>query len=158
MIIRAIDPGPVRSAFVDWNGEHIIDKGMFNNSEHYPHEDYSPFFDAVYFEQIQSYGMPVGADVFSTCFWSGRLWERYIDEGFTCEFKGRKDVKLAICGSARAKDSNIIAAIVDIFDPDRKHGATGKGTKKAPGPLYGIAADVWQALALALAVLPKKEE
>ena len=52
-----------------------------------------------------------------------------------------------LCGSAKAKDSNIRQAIIDRYGGDPKRCI---GTKKAPGPLYGISADQWAALALAL--------
>jgi hypothetical protein len=54
-------------------------------------------------------------------------------------------VKLHLCGSSRAKDPNVRTALLDRFG-----GAGAKGTKAAPGPLYGIAADLWSALAIAV--------
>ncbi len=61
----------------------------------------------------------------------------------------RFDVKLHLCGNARAKDTNIRQALIDRFG-----GIEGKskavGTKKAPGPLYGCKSHMWAALAVAV--------
>ncbi len=54
----------------------------------------------------------------------------------------RRDVKLHICRSAKAKDGNIRQALIDRFGP--------VGTKKAPGPLFGISNHRWAALAVAV--------
>jgi len=54
----------------------------------------------------------------------------------------RRDVKMHLCGSARAKDANIRQALLDRLGP--------VGTKKAPGPLYGVKSHIWAALAVAV--------
>jgi hypothetical protein len=56
-------------------------------------------------------------------------------------------VKMHLCGNTRAKDGNIRQALLDRFGPGK---AIACGTKKQPGPLYGVSKDVWQALALAV--------
>lgn len=148
MIIRAIDPGPVQSAYIDWDGNQIHKFGIDDNRK--------IFFvdclgvDKLAIEMVASYGMAVGKDVFETVFWIGRFWERYIGYGLKCTKIYRKDVKMHLCGDTRAKDSNIITAIVDRFDPNREHGKYGKGTKKNPGMFYGFSKDIWAAFAVAL--------
>ena len=57
------------------------------------------------------------------------------------EFIPRKTVVTTICLNPRAKDSNIRQAMIN------KYGSPG--TKKAPGVLYGVKRDMWQALGLA---------
>jgi hypothetical protein len=66
----------------------------------------------------------------------------------------RKDVKLYLCGSLRATDANIRAALLDRFGPGRE---IAVGTKRAPGPLYGIKGDEWSALAVALTLQAQLE-
>ncbi|WP_225984103.1 hypothetical protein [Epidermidibacterium keratini] len=103
--------------------------------------------DVIAIEMVASYGMPVGADVFETCVWIGRLCEAAAREP---QLVKRHGIKLHHCQSARAKDSNIVQALVDRFakgEPNK-----GKGTKASPGFFYGFAADVWQAFALAVYV------
>jgi hypothetical protein len=92
-------------------------------------------------------GMAVGAEVFETCFWSGRFAERWFDNGGTWDRIKRHQVKMHICGNMRAKDANIRTALIDMFGPGKEKAI---GTKKNPGPLYGVSGDVWQALAVAV--------
>ena len=101
-------------------------------------------------EQISGMGMAVGKDVFETVWWSGRFCEAIEIMKRPVHRVPRRDVKLYLCGSARAKDSNIITAIVDRYDPERIYGKYGKGVKKNPGPLFGMSKDVWQAFAVGL--------
>ena len=58
---------------------------------------------------------------------------------------GRKAVKIHLCGSMRAKDPNIRQALIDRYG-----GSSAIGRKATPGPLYGVAGDVWAALAVAV--------
>ncbi len=98
------------------------------------------------FESIESYGMAVGREVFETVWWTGRFFEAVARRGANASRLPRKAVKLHLCGSVRAPDSNIRIALLDRF------GGTelAKGTKKAPGPLFGIKSHEWAALALAV--------
>lgn len=152
MIIRAIDPGTTHSAYADWNGVQVLRFGKEPNEKFVEHICDPPTTQMLYvIETIAGYGMAVGKDVFQTCWWAGRMHQAVEHFGRKqCHRMERREVKLHLCGNARAKDKNIIVAVIDRLDPDREFGAYGKGTKKRPGPLYGIAADCWQALALAM--------
>jgi len=90
---------------------------------------------------VASYGMPVGKEVFETCVWIGRFMQVWHDPD-AVRLIYRRDVKLHLCGSARAKDGNIRQALIDKLGP--------QGTKKAPGPTYGVKSHAWAALALAV--------
>jgi hypothetical protein len=76
--------------------------------------------------------------------WIGRFVEAWRGS-YTLMF--RREVKLHLCGQARAKDPNVRQALIDRFGPGREKAI---GTKKQPGPLYGVSADVWSALAVAV--------
>ena len=146
--IMAIDPGNMESADVFWNGREIGDFGKVSN--HTIFTLFRPETDVV-IEKIACMGMPVGEDVLDTCIWTGRFQQElecHLD--IRCHYLKRHEVKMHLCGSTRAKDSNIITALVDRFDPQRLHGKYGKGTKRDPGLFYGFFKDVWQAFALAL--------
>jgi hypothetical protein len=108
-------------------------------------------WDAAAIEMIASYGMPVGKEVFETCLWIGRYIEatKRLTRALTPEVKlvYRKDVKMHLCHSTKAKDSNIRQALMDRYGSTRE---LALGTKKQPGPLYGFHADVWAALGVAI--------
>ena len=101
--------------------------------------------DILAVEMVASYGMPVGAEVFETCVWIGRFMER---TKALCSLIYRKDVKMNLCQSMRAKDSNIRQALIDRFGP--------VGTKKAPGWFYGFKADIWSAYAVGVTYLDSR--
>lgn len=153
MSVLAIDPGPVESAYSLIGAECApLEHGKIPN---YYLLDALPRLadqaDHAAIEMVASYGMSVGADVFETCVWIGRFQETLIVKGHVSpERIKRLAVKLHHCHDSKAKDSNIIQALVDRFafgEPNR-----GKGTKKNPGWFFGFAADVWQAYALAVYV------
>lgn len=139
MKIIAIDPGCHESAWVGYDGGKIIEFAKEPNSLVLKRlRLHQPNIDHLACEMIASYGMPVGKEVFETCLWIGRFIEAW-GRPYTLVY--RKDVKMHLCGSTRAKDGNIRQALIDRF------GAAG--TKKAPGATYGISKDVWAALAVA---------
>jgi hypothetical protein len=152
--ILAIDPGDKESAFVLWNGAAVLAKEILPNSaflQSIRRYEKLSILHGVAIERVASYGMPVGKEVFETCFWTGRFWEEVSRwEAMPCALIPRLAVKVAICHDSRAKDANLNRAIKDRFGAD---GGNGKGTKANPGVLYGIKEDLWAALALAVAVV-----
>lgn len=151
MMIFAIDPGTTESGFVVFSDsqEPIIHAGVCAN-EHLLDmlrpDNFAADFLAI--EMVASYGMPVGKEVFETVRWIGRFEQRWRDESKRCMQGGhvqlvyRKDVKQHLCGTLKAKDANIRQALIDKLGP--------QGTKKAPGPTYGIKSHAWAALAVAV--------
>lgn len=146
MIVLAIDPGTTESAWVTWDGTRILEHAKEPNAAVRKRVAQAPFptIGHLAVEMIASYGMPVGAEVFETCLWIGRFIEIFANdaaERYSSKVY-RRDVKLHLCGSARAKDANIRQALIDRF---------GKpGTKKAPGLTFGLAGDEWSAFAVAV--------
>lgn len=156
-MIIGIDPGNIESAYCFLEDGIPKQKAKITNFkllEAIFYEWTMPYVAVI--EQISGMGMAVGKDVFETCYWSGRISLAVEVMKREARRIPRRDVKLHLCGSARAKDSNIITALVDRYDPDRVFGKYGKGTKKNPGPLDGFAKDTWQALAVAVTYLDKK--
>ena len=149
-MILAIDPGNIESAYV------VLDEDLkpirfkkINNNDLLEEIKSREFDDCNYLaiEMIASYGMAVGKTVFETCVWIGRFAEALdTAERLSDTWVYRKDAKLNLCHSTKAKDSNVIQALKDRFAPNTKN--NGKGTKKEPGFFYGFAADVWQAYAV----------
>jgi hypothetical protein len=110
--------------------------------------------DRVVIEMISSYGMPVGKEVFETVFWIGRYYELADLHLDNVDRVYRKDVKMHLCNSTRAKDGNISQALRDRFAynvPNR-----GKGYKKSPAFFYGFRDDIWQAYALGVCYLDQE--
>lgn len=138
-MIYALDPGPVSSALVVLDGSRIADTQILPNQEMlgWLCAVYAERDEHLVVEQIRSYGMAVGAEVFDTCFWSGRFVEAW---GWHWSLMPRLSVKMALCHDSRAKDANIRAALIDRYG--------GKAATKKGGALYGIKADLWAALAV----------
>lgn len=151
MRILAIDPGNIESAWLILDNGKIIAFGKDDNEtvrqmlltsietgEH------------LAIEMIASYGMAVGKTVFDTVFWIGRFveaWHGKYDD-FTLIY--RKDVKIHLCNSMKAKDANIRQALIDRFG--------APGTKANKGGTYGISKDVWTALSIAVTFADKLAE
>lgn len=113
--------------------------------------------DVVVIEWSAPRGMPASAQFLESVWWSGRFVEAASREGGPpVKRVERTKVKLHLCGQLKAKDSNIIAALID------RYGGTGGkaaavGLKATPGPLYGVHDDVWQALAVAVTYLDTED-
>ena len=166
MRIIAIDPGNVESAWIhitvdeDTEEVQIID---FAKEENYQAKDhiaqrlmFSPSNSddtTVVIERIASMGMAVGQTVFETCEWVGRFTEMAVQHGADVNYIKRLEEKVAICGSAKAKDANIRQALIDRYAKFDFN--TGQGTKKNPDVLYGISKDVWSSLAVATTWMDK---
>jgi hypothetical protein len=145
-LILAIDPGSVESAYV------VLDENL-KPVEFGKWENHRLAFcltdiiiehkiKYVAIEMIASYGMAVGESVFNTCVWVGRLTERAhsntkIDN---LTYIYRKDEKMNLCHTMKAKDGNIRQALIDRFGV--------VGTKNNKGWFYGVSKDVWAAIAV----------
>ena len=148
MELLAIDPGPVQSAWVAYETEmdRVLAHDYEPNAVILSRCDWGGVRQFVrVIEMIASYGMPVGKEVFETCVWIGRF-----DHLHLAHLVYRKDVKMHLCGSMRAKDSHIRQALIDMFPATGGGKVPQIGTKKEPGPLYGIKGDEWSALAVAV--------
>lgn len=146
----AIDPGTERSGWCLFKGAQVINSGVLENEE-LLHKLTNRFLapDVLVIEMIASYGMAVGKEVFETCVWIGRFQQAW-REPEQARLIYRRDVKLHLCGTSKAKDANIRQAILDLF-PRTGGGKTPQiGTKTQPGPLYGVASHAWAALAVAI--------
>ncbi len=149
-MILAIDPGNIESgyALIDKDTLEPLEIGKIKNEELMRQiEGEFQCIRYVAIEMIASQGMAVGQSVFETCVWIGKfelICEEYL--GLSPKRIYRKDEKMNLCGSMKAKDSNIIQALIDRFAPYTSN--KGKGTKKEPGWFYGFKKDIWQAYAV----------
>ena len=145
MSIIAIDPGNVMSGYVVLNNDlSIREFGKIDNFELLEKIHMDKFIedddemDYFVIEMIASYGMAVGQTIFDTCVWIGRFIEAY--DCHECTYIYRKDEKMNLCGTMKAKDSNIRQALIDRFG--------SVGTKKNKGWFYGFKSDIWSAYAV----------
>lgn len=157
-IILGVDPGCAKTAYA------LISMPDFKlmRFEKIDNEDFrtgclSEFgkanIDDVALEMVASYGMPVGREVFETCVWIGRFQEYLTRYDKIVHWVYRGEEKMTLCGSMKAKDGNIRQALIDRYAKfDLKN---GKGTKANPDVFYGVSADVWQAIAVAVTYYEK---
>lgn len=157
MKILAIDPGSELSALVEYDtelqrpGHHA----KLPNEEllaELPVRSWIPG-EIVVIEMMTPRGQPTSRQEMETLVWVGRFMQAA--RPARVERLEREKVKRHLIGSHHVKggptaDSRIRAVLIDRFG-----GIGGKeaaiGRKASPGPLYGIVADEWAALALAVA-------
>ena len=152
MKIFAIDPGNEFSAYCIMDDEYKLD-----SFAKLPNRELMEVLlnrlddvDLVVIERMQSYGNIVGKEVFITCEWIGRFSQE-AERKVEVNYIFRSEEKLYICGNPRAKDANIRAALIERFAKfDFKN---GKGTIKKKDVFYGVTADVWAAVAIAVTKL-----
>lgn len=152
-IVLALDPGPVQTGWAMYDGAQVLDSGVIGNEDALYELDFMIFpaslwerAESLAIEMIASYGMAVGKEVFETCVWIGRFIQA---APLQHRLIYRKDVKMHLCGTTNAKDTNIRQALID------KLGAPG--VKANPGPTYGVKSHAWPALAVAVTALEVAE-
>lgn len=154
MILLAIDPGNVETGFVfykygkeykysDHHANRILGKGKIPNTSLMSIiSKNASNIKAVYIEDIAQYGTGVGKTVFDTVKFIGMLMERCSSLGIPVSLVYRKTIVTHHTDNPKANDSILRQFLIDTLG--------GQGTKKAPGPLYGFAGDMFSALAIAL--------
>ena len=152
MRIIAIDPGETWSGVVWWYDGMVRSKGMFLNSDLVLRLMSPTTAGALGIEWLSSYGMAVGRSVFNTCRWVGHFesaWESH-NGNPKANLITRKEVKLHLCGNSSTNDKFVREALIDRIGP--------VGTKKNPGPLYGISGHLFSALAVAVTLWDRLNE
>lgn len=142
-MILAIDPGTTQSGWCLLNSTpSVFGSGVMPNAEMLrvlvEGRDRA---QTLAIEMMKARGMPMSNDAMETLVWIGRFQQAWRDpEAVRRPY--RMDIKLHLCGSARAKDPNVWQALKDrLGEP---------GTKANPGPLYGVQSHARAALAVAV--------
>ncbi len=152
MVILGIDPGKEMSGAVVWDHKEktLLQSMILPNRELL---DWLPtHIETCVIEDVKIHPMrtvqgypyvPEGAG--ETVKMIGRIQERwFMARGTDPLMLKRAEVTKHLSANkrGRSKDSQVIEELTFRFG--------GKGTKKEPGPLYGIKSHAWQALALAV--------
>ncbi len=147
-IILAIDAGNEESGYclIDATTYKPIEFGKISNTQMLM-KVIELKYDKLILEMVASYGMPVGATVFETCVWIGRFIQARNCPDY--EYIYRKEEKMNLCYSMKAKDSNIRQALIDRFGD--------VGTKSNQGFFYGFKKDIWSAFAVGCTYLDKQK-
>ena len=147
MRILAIDPGTTHSGLVFLEDGRVTDSASAADNDAILATIAHLGAEHVAIEQIRSFGPDVwvGNETHETTHWAGRFHQRALDSGCNVLLIPRTEIKLHLTGSVRTKDPHVAGALRDLYG-----GAKAcKGTKAAPGPLYGVSGHAWAALALA---------
>lgn len=143
-LILAIDPGTTQSGWCIFADDKVRFSGVCQNQRMLQvvrEAVRNISADTLAIEMVASYGMPVGKEVFETVRWIGRFQQAWRDpEAVLLVY--RKDVKIHLCQSMKAKDTHIWQALQDKLGP--------VGNKASPGPLYGVKSHARSAVAVAV--------
>ena len=101
----------------------------------------------VIIEQVMSQGQS-GNDLLRTAEASARFWQ--VADDVDCldlppVYMPRREVCSALAISGGGKDGQIREAMIELHGGSK---VAAVGSKKAPGPLYGVTGHAWQALGL----------
>lgn len=156
-MIFAIDPGPERSGWVQWgrqfDGMMPLGVGLIDSGADWENEDVlalarvASHRDTILVEEVLPFEC-AGRPIVHSIRFTGRLEEIAHSARATFHVLPYHKVRVHLTGNPRAKESAVRAAVLERFGGSDK---LAKGTKKEPGPLYGISGHAWSALALALA-------
>jgi len=139
-----VDAGTRESHLVSWDswGEQPCQCWSFPNEDALSvlrshGRGISRLGDVVVIESMDARGMRLGQDTLDTILWIGRF-----QEASGGVLVPRSVVKDVLVGHRKADDAAIRIRLIDMLG--------GPGTKKDPGPTYGVTKHRWQALAVAV--------
>jgi hypothetical protein len=143
-IILGIDPGPKEHAFVWWDADagRVVDLQTRPSFELLFSSDLDKMLckvNTVACEWFGNYSKTVGQEVFRTVAsigWLASSLNRPV------RMVTRFTAKMHLCHDSKSGDPQVRMALIDRFGP--------QGTKKAPGPLFGVSSHYWAALAVAV--------
>lgn len=144
--VLAIDPGPVISGWVIFDGLAVCAAGVDPNEEVLALIDRTGIVSDVVIERVQSYGRIVGASVYDMVFWSGRFYEAAVTRGYVVHRMYFREVRQHLCGKHPAKERQVWEQILARYGGK----LPALGTKHCPGPLMHVRSHARSALALAL--------
>ena len=150
-IILGIDPGPTTCGIVRYSSteERVLWSDGAATLDEALYQVRARRQDLVLIERVESYGI-AGADLLRTAEVGGRLYEAAVSSGQRVEWVPRREVCTWLDVTGAGKDRQVREVCVALHGSGK---AEAVGTKKSPGPLYGVSAHGWQALGMVLAWL-----
>ena len=158
--ILGIDPGTEKSGYVIWDGEKVYEKDWVSNLRLVSMIHNGIAVDRIVIEMVEARGMPIGKETLDTVVWIGRYYEAALGQYFAVALVYRRDIKIHLCGSAKAKPANISRVLKDRFGEPYtlaevpQTGKRGQPIKsklvRVPGVLDGMTDHTWAALAAAV--------
>lgn len=139
--ILAVDPGPIQSGIVRFDGSRVLLSGVLPNDDVLKiiADDNS---DVMAIELFVATGQPLADESLYTVRWEERFRLASGDPEQVLMIP-RRQVKKAVGVDHRADDARVNAALRQIVGE--------KGTKANPGPCYGMKSHAWAALGVAYA-------
>ena len=158
-LILGLDPGYKESALVLYgtDDQRVIQSAIGDNLTLLPLLASAEIWgtaDLLVVEQMQMFrsAFGVGAEVFDSVFWSGRFVQAWQPRPWARLLRSKVRGHLhAIKGGDAAVRQGLIVRFGGYKE-------TAIGTKKNPGPLYGIKSHMWSALALAVTYADLNEQ
>lgn len=146
--IMGLDPGLKESSYVilEPNKMEILRYGTLSNNEILNRKDLgfrrinSNVEHELVIEMLSPMGQITGHSIHMTAVWIGVFAEAFCGKVYLLP---RMEIKMILCGRGKSGDSDMRKKCIEMVGP--------KGTKKEPGPTYGLKTHMWQALAAALA-------
>lgn len=115
-MVIGIDPGPVVSASAVLEPE-LTAWGTARNEDIAAHaaegKNVPSWIIAI--ESFQSYGKPIGKSSLDTVYWTGRFAQQALTAGARVLLIPRKRIVTVLCGSARAGDPQVRAALLKLY-------------------------------------------
>ena len=148
MIVLAVDPGPTTNGVVVYDGARVLyaSKNDTIADVYALIEDNAHGAEFVACERVQSYGI-AGASLLRTAEVYGGIQRTAEVAGLPFDGIYRRDVCNELHVKGKGRDQQVRQRMIEMHGGSK---AEAIGTKRAPGPLYGVTSHAWQALGLAV--------
>lgn len=144
--VLALDPGPVRTGWALFDGSRVLQSGDDSNDTVLMacYSQACGSADVLAIEEPEGMGQ-IASTALLRAAWQGGIFEARWPGLRVLRVTRRRVLSRLLQGpkpAGKSNDSRVRAALIDLLGP--------AGTKRAPGPTYGVAGDAWAALAVAV--------
>lgn len=144
--ILALDPGPVRTGWALFDGSRVLQAGDDSNDTVLMacYSKACGTADVLAIEEPEGMGQ-IASTALLRAAWQGGIFEARWPGLRVLRVTRRRVLSRLLQGpkpAGKSNDSRVRAALIDLLGEP--------GTKRKPGPTYGVAGDAWAALAVAV--------